>query len=61
MWLMADYMPEVAELDRRIFLTAETIAADCLDAEVSVRAVPIARDTPDWTPGSFLGAPRARP
>jgi SAM-dependent methyltransferase len=56
MWLMADYMPEVAELDRRIFPTAETIAS-WLDAEISVREVPIARDTPDWTLGSFWAHP----
>jgi SAM-dependent methyltransferase len=56
MWLMADYMHEVAELDRRIFPTAETIAG-WLDAEVSMRVVPIARDTPDWTLGSFWAHP----
>jgi SAM-dependent methyltransferase len=56
MWLMADYLPEVAELDRRIFPTAETIAG-WLDAEVSVRTVPIARDTPDWMLGSFWAHP----
>lgn len=56
MWLMADYLPEVAELDRGIFPTAETIAS-WLEAEVSVREVPIARDTQDWTLGSFWAHP----
>jgi hypothetical protein len=56
MWLMADYMPEVAELDWRIFPTAETIAG-WLGTEVSVREVPIARDTPDWMLGSFWAHP----
>jgi SAM-dependent methyltransferase len=56
MWLMADYMPEVAQLDWRIFPAAETIAW-WLGAEVSVREVPIARDTPDWMLGSFWAHP----
>jgi SAM-dependent methyltransferase len=56
MWLMADYLPEVAELDRRILPTPETLAR-WLDAELSVRKVPIPRDTPDWTLGSFWAHP----
>jgi SAM-dependent methyltransferase len=56
MWLMADYLPEVAELDRRIFPTPQTLAR-WLDAEVDVREVPIPRDTPDWTLGSFWAHP----
>ena len=56
MWLIADYLPEVAELDRRIFPTPETLAR-WLDAEIDVRTVPIPRDTPDWTLGSFWGHP----
>ncbi len=56
MWLMADYLPEVAELDRRIFPTLQTLAR-WLDAEVDVREVPIPRDTPDWTLGSFWAHP----
>ena len=56
MWLMADYLPEVAELDRRIFPTPQRLAR-WLDAEVDVREVPIPRDTPDWTLGSFWAHP----
>jgi SAM-dependent methyltransferase len=56
MWLMADYLPEVAELDRRIFPPPETLAR-WLDADVSVRKVPIPRDTPDWTLSSFWAHP----
>jgi SAM-dependent methyltransferase len=52
MWLMADYLPEVAELDRRIFPTPETLAR-WLGGEVDVREVPLSRDTPDWSLGSF--------
>ena len=56
MWLMADYLPEVAELDRRIFPTTEALAR-WLGAGVDVLEVPIARDTPDWTLGSFWAHP----
>lgn len=56
MWLMADYLPEVAELDRRIFPSPETLAG-WLGGHVDVRVVPIARDTPDWTLGSFWAHP----
>src|SRR5215212_6759524 len=47
MWLIADYLPEVAELDRRIFPTPEKLAR-WLGGPVEVQVVPIARDTPDW-------------
>jgi SAM-dependent methyltransferase len=56
MWLMADYLPEVAELDRRIFPTPETLAG-WLGREVSVAEVPIPGDTPDWSLGSFWAHP----
>jgi SAM-dependent methyltransferase len=56
MWLMADYLPEVAELDRRILPPPETVVR-WLDGEVDVREVPISRDTPDWSLGSFWAHP----
>jgi SAM-dependent methyltransferase len=56
MWLMADYLPEVAELDRRIFPSADTIA-QWLEADVEAHVVPIARETPDWMLGSFWAHP----
>ena len=56
MWLLADYLPEVAELDRRIFVPLETLA-QWLDTEVEIRKVPIPRDTPDWMLGSFWAHP----
>jgi SAM-dependent methyltransferase len=56
MWLMADYLPEVAELDRRIFPTHETLAR-WLGGEVEAREVPVPRDTPDWSLGSFWAHP----
>jgi SAM-dependent methyltransferase len=56
MWLMADYLPEVAELDRRIFPTPERLAG-LLGGRTRVEVVPIARDTPDWMLGSFWAHP----
>jgi SAM-dependent methyltransferase len=56
MWLLADYLPEVAVLDRRIFPSLEVLA-QWLDTEVTVREVPIRRDTPDWSLGSFWAHP----
>jgi SAM-dependent methyltransferase len=56
MWLMRDYLPEVAELDMRIFPAPERLR-DWLGGEVSVEPLPVARDTPDWTLGSFWAHP----
>jgi SAM-dependent methyltransferase len=56
MWLMADYLPEVAELDARIFAPPEQIAA-WLGGDVRIEPVPISRDTPDWMLGSFWAHP----
>ncbi len=56
MWLMADYLPEVAELDRRIFPAPESLAA-WLGGRTRIDVVPIRRDTPDWMLGSFWAHP----
>ncbi len=56
MWLMASYLREVAELDRRIFPLPEQLAL-WLGAETRIETVPVARDTPDWTLGSFWAHP----
>jgi SAM-dependent methyltransferase len=56
MWLMAEYLREVAELDRRIFPLPEQLAR-WLGAGTVIETVPIARDTPDWTLGSFWAHP----
>jgi len=67
MWLMADYLPEVAELDMRIFPSPQQLT-EWLGAEVRIEKLPIPRDTPDWMLGSFWAHPervstrrRARP
>jgi SAM-dependent methyltransferase len=56
MWLMADYLLEVAELDRRIF-PAPRLLAGWLGGRTRIEAVPIGRDTPDWMLGSFWAHP----
>ena len=56
MWLMADYLPEVAALDFRIFPPPEQLA-EWLGGDVRIETVPIPRDTPDWMLGSFWAHP----
>lgn len=56
MWLMADYLPEVAALDHRIFPVTELLA-EWLGGRVVVAPVVIPRDTPDWMLGSFWAHP----
>lgn len=55
MWLMADYLPEVAELDRRIFPPPEQVAEWLGGARIE--PVPLAADTPDWMLGSYWAHP----
>jgi SAM-dependent methyltransferase len=57
MWLMRDYLPEVAELDGRIFPALGQLLA-WLGGHTRVEVLELARDTPDWI---VLGSPRARP
>jgi SAM-dependent methyltransferase len=56
MWLMADYLPEVAELDRRIFPAPERLVG-LLGGRTRIEILPIPRDTPDWMLGSFWAHP----
>ncbi len=56
MWLMAEYLPEVATLDHRIFPTPERLA-EWLGGRVAVEPLPIHRDSPDWMLGSFWRTP----
>jgi SAM-dependent methyltransferase len=57
MWLMADYLTEVAAMDRAICPPPERLADWLGGDEVRVHAIPIARDTPDWTLLSFWAHP----
>jgi SAM-dependent methyltransferase len=56
MWLMVEYLPEVAALDTQTFPHPERIA-EWLGGDVTVEALPISRDTPDWTLGSYWAHP----
>jgi hypothetical protein len=56
MWLMADYLHEVAELDRRIFPSLAQLAG-WLGGDVRIEVVPVRRDTPDWSLISFWAHP----
>jgi SAM-dependent methyltransferase len=56
MWLMQEYLSEVAELDRKIFPPPAEIAG-WLGGAVTIEPLPIPRDTPDWMLGSFWAHP----
>ena len=56
MWLMAEYLSEVAELDHRIFPRPERIA-EWLGGEVRIEPLHLRADTPDWMLGSFWAHP----
>jgi SAM-dependent methyltransferase len=56
MWLIADYFPEVAELDRRTVPAPEAVAR-WLGGGVEIQEMLCSRDTPDWSLGSFWAHP----
>lgn len=56
MWLYRDYLPEAAALDRATFPSIDQLA-DWLGGAVEVEPILNARDTPDWTLGSFWAHP----
>lgn len=56
MWLMADYLPEVAALDRRIFPRPQQLA-EWLGGRTQVQPLLVPRDTCDWTLMSFWAHP----
>jgi SAM-dependent methyltransferase len=57
MWLIADYLPEVAALDRRTFPPIDRLTDWLGCPEARVETVEIARDTPDWTFAAFWAHP----
>lgn len=56
MWLLRDYLREVAELDQAIFPPPEQLAR-WLGGNVDTEAVPLSRETPDWMLGSYWAHP----
>lgn len=55
MWLMRDYLPEVAALDAEIFPPPEQLL-EWLGGG-TLEPLPVSRDTSDWTLGSFWAHP----
>lgn len=56
MWLIKDYLPEVAALDRRIF-PSPALLSTWLGGDCRVEPILVPRDTPDWTLLSFWAHP----
>ena len=56
MWLMAEYLHAVAELDRRFFPPIDVIRG-WLGSHAEVVVVPVPADTCDWTLMSFWAHP----
>jgi SAM-dependent methyltransferase len=56
MWLVEDYVPEVGEMDERIFPDIDELSAS-LGGHTRVETLPIHRDSPDWMFGSFWAHP----
>jgi SAM-dependent methyltransferase len=56
MWLLADYLPEVAALDDAIFPLPEQVA-EWLGGDVTIDPLPVPRDCADWMLGSFWAHP----
>jgi hypothetical protein len=56
MWLVRDYLPEVAALDLRIFPPPAQVA-EWLGGDVRCEVVPVPADTSDWMLGSFWAHP----
>jgi SAM-dependent methyltransferase len=56
MWLLRDYLPEAAALDRATFPALARLA-EWLGGTVEVETILTARDTSDWTLASFWAHP----
>jgi SAM-dependent methyltransferase len=56
MWLVKDYLPELAALERQI-APSTTQVATWLGGRTRIEAIPVPRDTPDWTLMSFWAHP----
>lgn len=56
MWLMADYAPEIAALDRRVFPDPKQLG-QWLGGPFTIEVVPVPRACADWMLGSFWAHP----
>jgi SAM-dependent methyltransferase len=57
LWMIRDYLPEIAEQDRRDFPTLGQLARWLGPGRLDVVPVPISRETPDWTLASLWAHP----
>jgi SAM-dependent methyltransferase len=57
MWLVTDYLPQVGELDRRIFPTIAQLT-EWLGPDTFVQSIEVPADTPDWTFAAFWAHPQ---
>jgi SAM-dependent methyltransferase len=57
MWLIADYLPEVAALDLETLPSTDQLVSWLGGGRTVVQPVELARDTPDWMLGSFWAHP----
>jgi SAM-dependent methyltransferase len=57
LWMIRDYLPEVAEQDRRDFPSLEQLGRWLGPGTLRVEPVPVFRDTPDWTFESLWAHP----
>jgi len=55
-WLLADYLPEAAELVQRIYPRPEQLC-EWLGGDTRIETVPVTRDTPDWSILSYWAHP----
>jgi hypothetical protein len=56
MWLLADYFPELAALDKAIF-PAPSELTEWLGGQVTIEPILLPRDLQDWMLGSFWAHP----
>jgi hypothetical protein len=56
MWLIKDYLPEIAQLDAKTNPSTSKLVT-WLGGTSRVDVVPVSRDTPDWTLMSFWAHP----
>jgi len=57
LWMIRDYLPEIAEQDRRDFPSLDQLRRWLGPGIFDVRPVPVSRDTPDWTLASLWAHP----
>ncbi|MEO7032870.1 MAG: methyltransferase domain-containing protein [Polyangiaceae bacterium] len=55
-WLVADYLPELAELDARTFPTMHALC-DWLGGTTRIEVIPVPKDSHDWSLMSFWAHP----